>query len=83
MDVYLLGSQRLISNNPYNLITLRCDLNLGQFDQAGFVIVPKLGKLVVHFLQPTHQSANNATTSNSITKTDCPMKPFMLVSRGR
>jgi hypothetical protein len=58
MDVYLFDGQRLLSDSPRNLFTLRWDLNLGQFDQAGFVIVPKLGQLVVHFLQPAHQSAH-------------------------
>jgi hypothetical protein len=56
MDVYLIGG-RSLSDSPYNLFTLRWDLYLGQFDQAGFVIIPKHGQLVVHFLQPTYQSA--------------------------
>ena len=57
MHVYLNGDQRSLVNNSSNLFTLRWDLKLGLFDQAGFVIVPKLGQLVVHFLQPTNQSA--------------------------
>ena len=56
MDIYLIGS-RSLSHSPRNLFTLRWDLRLGQFDQAGVVIVPKLGQLVVHFLQPTYQCA--------------------------
>ena len=57
MQVYLNAPQRLLINSSSNLFALRWDLPLGLFDQAGFIIVPKLGKLVVHFLQPTHQSA--------------------------
>jgi hypothetical protein len=59
MDVYLFDNQCLLSDSPRNLFTLRWDLRLGQFDQAGFVIVPKLGQLVVHFLQPAYQSAQH------------------------
>ena len=79
MDVYLIGS-RLLSDSPYNLFTW--DLYLGQFDQAGFVIIPKLGQLVVHS-KPPIKVPNNTTTFNSITKTHCPMIPSMLVSRRR
>lgn len=56
MHVYLSGDQLSLINSSSNLFTLRWDLHLGLFDQAGFVIVPKLGQLVVHFLKPT-QSA--------------------------
>ncbi|EKM75463.1 hypothetical protein AGABI1DRAFT_132250 [Agaricus bisporus var. burnettii JB137-S8] len=56
MRDYLKGSQCLLCHNPRNLFTLRLDLLLGQFDEANFVIVPKLGQLVVHFFQP-NQSA--------------------------
>jgi hypothetical protein len=57
MDVYLPAEQFSLGDNPRNLFALRWDLHLGQFDQAGFVIVPKSGQLVVHFLHSTHQSA--------------------------
>src|ERR1700691_15960 len=56
MYVYLLGLHPL-RNDSRNLFALRCDLHLGQFDQAQFVIVPKSGQLVVHFLQLTDQCA--------------------------
>ena len=57
MDVYgpLFGSQPL-HQDPRNLFALRWDLHLGQFDQGRFVIVPKYGQLVVHFLQPGNHS---------------------------
>ena len=55
MQVYL--DPPLYINGSSNLFALRWDLHLGLFDQATFVIVPKLGKLVVHFLRHTHQSA--------------------------
>lgn len=58
MRDYLKGSQCLLCHNPRNLFTLRLDLLLGQFDEANFVIVPKLGQLVVHFFQP-NQSAKH------------------------
>jgi len=45
--------------DPYNLFTLRWDLHLGQFDQGRFVIVPKSGQLVVHFLQPGTDSVQH------------------------
>ena len=83
MDVYLFDDQRLLSHGPRHLFTLRRDLHLGQFDQAGFVIVSKLGQLIVHFLQPVLKVPNNTTTFNSIIKTHCPMGPSMLVLRGR
>ena len=56
MDVYF-DSQHFLSDSPRNLFALRYDLHLDQFDRAGFVIVPKLGQLVVHFLRPAQQSA--------------------------
>jgi len=56
MNVYLFEGQPLLSYSQHNLFTLWWDLHLGQFDQAGFVIIPKLGQLVVHFLRPA-QSA--------------------------
>ena len=39
MHVYLNGDQRSLINDSKNLFTLRWDLRLGLFDQAGFVIV--------------------------------------------
>jgi hypothetical protein len=56
MDVYLIGS-RPLHQDPGNLFALRWDLHLGQFNQGRFVIVPKSGQLVVHFLQLANQSA--------------------------
>src|ERR1700691_3384566 len=56
MEVYLIGT-RPLHQDPGNLFALRCDLYLSQFDQGRFVIVPKSGQLVVHFVQPANQSA--------------------------
>jgi hypothetical protein len=56
MDVYLIGS-RPLHQDPGNLFALRWDLHLGQFNQGRFVIVPKSGQLVVHFLQLSYESA--------------------------
>ena len=57
MHGYLSGDQHSLINSSSNLFTLRWDLHLGLFDQTGFIIVPKLGQLLVHVLQPTNQSA--------------------------
>jgi len=56
MEAYLDGSKPLY-NDQRNLFTLRCDLHLGQFNQGRFIIVPKSGQLVIHFLRPTGESA--------------------------
>jgi hypothetical protein len=56
-EMYVYLDPPLHINGSSNLFALRWDLQWGLFDQATFVIVPKLGKLVVHFLRPTHQSA--------------------------
>ena len=44
--------------SPRNLFCLRYDLHLGGFDQAQFVVVPKGGDLVVHFLRRSEEAAN-------------------------
>ena len=83
MHVYLSGDQRSLINSSRNLFTLRWDLHLCLFDEAGFVIVPKLSQLVVHFLQPTNQSAQLYHNVKFDHKNALSMKPSMLASRGR
>ena len=56
MYVYL-GRTLPYNTEPRNLFALRWDLRLGQFDEAQFVIVPKFGALVVHFLRPSDENA--------------------------
>lgn len=56
MDIYLAGILPL-NRDSRNLITLRYDMQLGQFDQGNFVIVPKSGQLVIHFIRPSAESA--------------------------
>ena len=56
MDMYLAGILPL-NRDSRNLFTLRYDMQLGQFDQGNFVIVPKSGQLVIHFIQPSVESA--------------------------
>jgi hypothetical protein len=51
MDVYLSDRTNPLHLDPRNLFTLRGDLNYFLFDKADFVIVPKCGRLYVHFLQ--------------------------------
>jgi hypothetical protein len=55
---YYLGSTLPFHQPSLNLFCLQCDLHLGGFDRAQFVIVPKCGKFVVHFLQRSPESAN-------------------------
>ena len=58
MHVYLNDDGRPpFADKSRNLCTLRYDLYVGLFDQAKFVIVPKNGQLVVHFLASTHETA--------------------------
>ena len=57
MHVYLNNdSPPPFADKSRNLCTLRYDLSVGLFDQAKFVIVPKNGQLVVHFLTPTNET---------------------------
>jgi hypothetical protein len=44
------------NEDPQNLFTLRCDPHLQQFDQANFVIVPKCGQFVIHFLRRVREA---------------------------
>jgi hypothetical protein len=57
MDMYLDMSRPLYVSSK-NLFCLRYDLHLGGFDCAQFVIVPKSGQLVVHFLKASPEAAN-------------------------
>jgi hypothetical protein len=56
MDIYLAGILPL-NRDSRNLFTLRYDMQLGQFDQGNFVIVPKSGQLVIHIIRPSVESA--------------------------
>ncbi|KIM49610.1 hypothetical protein M413DRAFT_407799 [Hebeloma cylindrosporum] len=61
--VYNSSSSQYLAETPAleddrrNLFTLRWDLHEAQFDCGTFVIVPKNGQLVVHFLQNTIENA--------------------------
>ena len=57
MDIYL-GEHVPESYSSQNLFALRYDLHLGQFDQQAFVFVPKCGRLVVHFIRHSEESAH-------------------------
>lgn len=57
MEFYL-GRTRPYDQSPRNLFSLRYDLHMPLFEHAGFVIVPKSGKLVVHFIQNCEEYAN-------------------------
>jgi hypothetical protein len=54
---FYLGDPPLYQS-PKNLFSLRFDFHYGGFDRAQFVIVPKWGKLVVHFLGKSSEFAN-------------------------
>jgi len=58
MHLYIGGCQPENYNSP-NLFTLRYDLHLGQFDRQAFVFVPKCGRLVVHFIRHSEESAHH------------------------
>ena len=44
--------------DPSNLMAMRYDLHLAQFDHGTFAIVPKCGELRVHFLQNVDNAGN-------------------------
>ena len=56
---YYFGATRPLNQSSLNLFCLRYDLHYGQFNQGNFVIIPKLGKLVVHFLRRGRESPCN------------------------
>lgn len=81
MEAYLLGDKPLY-NDQRNLFTLRCDLHLGQFNQGRFIVVPKSGQLIIHFLRLTGRVPNYTTMLDLITRAPCLMNFSMLVSHG-
>ena len=44
--------------DPSNLMAMRYDLHLAQFDHGTFAIIPKCGELRVHFLQNVDNAGN-------------------------
>jgi hypothetical protein len=56
---YYFGHARPLHKSPQNLFCLRYDLYYGQIDQAHFAILPKCGKLVLHFLRDSAEYANH------------------------
>jgi hypothetical protein len=57
MESYL-GITRPLHLSSKNLFCLQYNFRLGGFDRAQFVIVPKSGQLVVHFLKTSPEAAN-------------------------
>jgi hypothetical protein len=55
---YYLGDTLPLHHAPRNLCCLRYDLYMGGFDQGQFVVVPKCGNLVVHFLRRSEEAGN-------------------------
>jgi hypothetical protein len=51
-------SEHPINEDSRNLFALWIDLHQSQFDQARFVIVPKSGQLVIHFVRHVYETAN-------------------------
>jgi hypothetical protein len=78
MEVYLVGDMPLGSDSC-NLFALRSDLYIGQFDQAQFVIVPKSGQFVVHFLRRSEESAQQY--HNTIFDHKCALSHELLYAR--
>jgi len=62
MELYL-GEELPANQNARNLFALRYDLYSGQFDRQTFVMVPKCGQLVVHFIQLSEESGRPITST--------------------
>ena len=57
MDVYSLSNKKHPENDSRNLFALRWDLYSMLFDQAKWVVVPKGGQMVVHFINQSFEAA--------------------------
>lgn len=57
MDVYSLSNKKQSENDPRNLFALRWDLHPLLFDQAKWVVVPKGGQMVIHFISQSYEAA--------------------------
>ena len=56
MRVYSLSEQKE-ENNSRNLFTLHLDLHSLLFDQAKWVVIPKGGQMVIHFISQSYEAA--------------------------
>lgn len=57
MKVYSLSNKKEPENDSRNLFALRWDLRSLLFDQAKWVVVPKGGQMVVHFISQSYEAA--------------------------
>ena len=57
MDPYMRGNEPM-HLDPSNLMAMRYDLHLAQFNHGTFAVVPKCGELRVHFLQNVDNAGN-------------------------
>jgi hypothetical protein len=57
MDPYMRGNDPM-HLDPSNLVAMRYDLRMAQFDHGTFAIVPKCGELRVHFLKNVRNAGN-------------------------
>ena len=57
MRVYSLSNKREPENDSRNLFALRCDLHSLLFDRAKWVVVPKDGRMVIHFISQSYEAA--------------------------
>ncbi|KAF8813406.1 hypothetical protein BYT27DRAFT_7180892 [Phlegmacium glaucopus] len=57
MDLYSLSNKKEPENDSRNLFALRSDLHSLLFDQAKWVVVPKGGQMVVHFIDRSYEAA--------------------------
>jgi len=57
MDVYSSSNKKHPENDSRNLFALRRDLHSMLFDQAKWVVVPKGGQMVVHFIDQSFEAA--------------------------
>lgn len=57
MNVYSLWNKKQSENDTRNLFALRWDLHASPPDQAKWVVVPKGGQMVVHFISQSYEAA--------------------------
>lgn len=57
MQIYSLSNQKEPANDSRNIFALRWDLLSSLFDKEKWVVVPKDGQMVVHFIDQSYETA--------------------------
>jgi hypothetical protein len=63
------GHGTISTNHPTNLLALRVDLRTPQFDRCAFVLVPKSGQVVIHFIRISGSNPYAAKYHNHVIST--------------